>query len=336
MSTLARMAPGAARLALPVIRLLERLPPSAGSFVALTWHRVDEPGANPDRSPGLLSATPHAFAEQVRWLAQNRTVVRARAVAEALSGGDPLPAGAVLLTFDDAADDLARHIWPILSDAGLPGVAFVPTGFPDTSVAFWWDRLWDALRTTSVTTLESTPAGPLDLSGPDAAHQAFRALRGPIKSLPADEAMAVVDRIVDALGAKPARPSVLSWGELERLAGEGLELAPHGRTHAMLDRLPADAAREEVAGSWSDLRERVPDAVPVFAYPSGQSDSTAAAAVREAGLVAAFGTARGHNRLPGADRWNLRRINIGGRTTGAALRAQLVPTAGALLGRRLA
>lgn len=329
-----RMAPGAARLALPLIKLLERMPPSAGSFVALTWHRVDEPDANPDRFPGLLSATPDGFTQQVRWLAQNRKVVSAGAVADSIRGGDPLPPGAVLLTFDDAADDLARHVWPILSDAELPGVAFVPTAFPDGSSAFWWDRLWNALRTTSVTAVESTPAGRLDLNGLDARHRAFRALRGPLKALPADEAMGVVDQLLDELDAAPARPSVLSWSELQRLADEGLELAPHGRTHAMLDRLPADSVREEVAGSWSDLRERVPNAVPLFAYPAGQSDSTAAAAVREVGLVAAFGTARGHNRLPGSDRWNLRRINIGARTTEAALRAQLIPAAGALLSRR--
>lgn len=333
MTAIGALAPAAAECARPIINLLERVPHRAGTLVALTWHRVDHPHEHPDRYPGLLSATPEEFAQQVSWVARHRPVVRACEVVQAIEGGEPLPAGAVLLTFDDAADDLARHIWPILRSMGLPGLAFVPTAYPDQNRAFWWDRLWSALRRSTVPRLDSSLAGPLSLAEVEDRALAFRALRGPLKSMPADEAAAAVDALVASLGEDHSVGSVLGWDDLVQLAADGLDVAPHGRSHAMLDHLPPEAVRSEVAGSWTDLRERVPDAVPIFAYPAGQANDVAEAAVREAGLVAAFGTARGHNRLPGTDRWSLRRVNVGARTTVAALRAQLLPAAGPLLAR---
>jgi peptidoglycan/xylan/chitin deacetylase (PgdA/CDA1 family) len=331
---MARFAPSALECARPVINLLERAPRRPGTFIALTWHRIDHPDRHPDRYPGLLSATPEDFATQVTWIANHRPVVRASEVVAAVGGGPPLPPGAVLLTFDDAADDLVRHIWPLLKSLGLPGLAFVPTGFPDQPGVFWWDQLWSALHRTASRELLSSPIGPLDLRDAPARAEAFRNLRGPLKAMPAPEAAATVDGLVADLGGGLSANSVPGWNELRRLAADGLDLAPHSRTHAMLNQLPVEAVYEEVAGSWADLRDQIPEAVPLFAYPAGQVNAVAVEAVRAAGLVGAFGTTRGHNRVPGTDQWRWRRVNVGRRTTVPALRAQLLPAAGALWGHR--
>jgi peptidoglycan/xylan/chitin deacetylase (PgdA/CDA1 family) len=136
--------------------------------------------------------------------------------------------------------------------------------------------------------------------------------------------MAVVDRIVDELGAPPTRPAHLDWPALERLAAEGVRLAPHSRSHALLDRLPADALADEIGGSMADLETRVRDPAPVFAFPGGRHDTTVVAAVAAAGLEAALTTHRGINDLDRSDRYRLRRINVGQRTNRTILAAQLL------------
>jgi hypothetical protein len=42
-------------------------------FRVLMYHRVDEPDAHPALYPGLISATPAAFDQQMRYLAGNYT-----------------------------------------------------------------------------------------------------------------------------------------------------------------------------------------------------------------------------------------------------------------------
>ena len=69
------------------------------------------------------------FAQQLDALARHgRRFVTLEAVLQALDGGERLPSGAVLVTFDDAYSDLLTAASPILADREIPGVAFVVTG----------------------------------------------------------------------------------------------------------------------------------------------------------------------------------------------------------------
>jgi peptidoglycan/xylan/chitin deacetylase (PgdA/CDA1 family) len=83
-----------------------------------------------------------------------------------------------------------------------------------------------------------------------------------------------------------------------------------------------------VAGSLADLERRVGPVPRAFAYPSGANDDRVVAALADAGYRVAFTTARGNVPLgaaAGPDWLRLRRVNVGGRTTPALLRAQLLP-----------
>jgi hypothetical protein len=67
----------------------------------------------------------------------------------------------------------------------------------------------------------------------------------------------------------------------------------------------------------------------VLAYPSGAYGGSAPEAAERAGMHLAMTTDRGGNDLRRADRWRLRRINVGGRASTPLVRAQLA-WAGAL------
>lgn len=291
----------------------------------LTWHRVDEERAAPDRYPGLISATPRRFDRQMATLAAHATPVSMEQVLAARDG-TPLPPRAVLVTFDDAYEDFRRVAWPILRRRRIPATLFVPTAFPgQPGRRFWWDELWAAIRTTE----RDDVAGPEDRRlplAPGARRATARRLLDWLKSMPHDDAMATHVRLIEQLGGAPGRDrAVLDWDELRALAADGLTLAAHSRTHPLLTRVPPAAQLAEAAGSRDDLEREIGPVLPVFAYPSGAWDAVAAESVGRAGYDLAFTTDRGVNHLRGAPPLALARINVGSRTGAPLLRAQLLP-----------
>lgn len=315
------------------VRLLERIHRgNAHTFAVLTYHRIDEPTAAPDLHPGLLSATPAAFRAEMEAIADGWTPLSLADVLAARRGA-PLPRRGVLVTIDDAYADTAVHAWPILRAAGVPAVLFVPTGFPDEPTrSFWWDDLYRAIRSARQGEVGS-PLGRLELTDDASRHAAFRALRAWFKTTPHDEAVARFGQLLADLGTRPAPTPVLGWDELRRLHAEGLVLAPHSVSHAMLDQLDVDDVVEEVTSSRRRLHDEIGVDIPVFAYPSGQHDDRVVRAVAGTGIEVAFTTERGVNRTARVDWLRLHRINVSHRMPPAAVRAQLLPSIASMAAR---
>ena len=325
------------RVADGLVAAIERVAPSRrGTLVVLTYHRVDLPDARPGLLPGLISASPTRFAEQIDGLVRFAQPVSLQDVLDALRRPTRLPDRAVLVTFDDAYRDFAVHAWPALRAAGVPVTLFVPTAYADgTRPGFWWDRLWAAVRLTSRESLPDSPIGPRRLRTARERSSALASLRTRFKSLAHDAAMREVEGLITALAPSvaDAASEVLRWDELRRLSAEGVTLAPHTRTHPMLDRLPLAEAVAEIAGAREDLEREVGRTPAALAYPSGGHGGDAVEAARRAGMTLAFTTVRGGNDLRHADPLRLRRINVGQRAHTPLLRAELL-WASTILGSR--
>ena len=306
--------------------MLERISrPRANVLGVLTYHRIDLPERRPSLYPGLISATPGDFERQMAFVAANCRVVGAAELLEARRNGVGLPPRSVMITFDDAYRDFAEYAWPVLERLGLAVTLFVPTGYPDRPErAFWWDRLHQAVQETERTEV-TTPVGTMPLAGEESRALAYRRLRDYLKTVPHGQATATMEQLAGELGAPAATSAVLGWEELRQLAGSGVTLAPHTRNHPLLDRVSADQARAEIAGSVEDLEREIGSTLPVFAYPSGQLNDAVVAALEEMGFEAAFTTARGPNDLRNANWLRLGRINITRRATVPLIRAQLLP-----------
>jgi peptidoglycan/xylan/chitin deacetylase (PgdA/CDA1 family)/GT2 family glycosyltransferase len=80
---------------------------------------------------------------------------------------------------------------------------------------------------------------------------------------------------------------LLTEAEIEEMRGDGIEIGAHTRTHPSLTATPAGDLDAEVGGSREDLEALLGDPVPTFAYPFGQFDPAAVAAVDRAGFEAA-------------------------------------------------
>lgn len=317
--------------------LLDRLPHRRPTLAVLTYHRVAPAAERPDLHPGLRVA-PEAFADQLAVLVRHAQPVSADDLVAARTGRCELPARAVHVTLDDAYGCTGRHAWPALRAAGVPATLFVPTAYPDTGRTFWWDRLHHALRSTAAPWVEAAGQRWPTATAEEVA-TSFARLRAEVARRPHAAGMALVVAVERATGAERPAPDVLGWDALRRLAGEGLALAPHSRTHPRLPGLPTEVLDDEVGGSWHDLVDRVGAAArPLFAAPGGADDDRVRAAVRRAGLTIGMTTERGVNDGT-APRWDaLRRVNVGPRATRDLVRLQLHPTphrarAGALAAR---
>lgn len=291
----------------------------------LTYHRIIDPAGDPTVYP-RIAVTPQAFAEQMAFVAQHYRVISMQELLAYRQGSCCLPPRALLITFDDGYTDFAEHAWPILRRHNLPVTLFVPTAFPDSGESFWWDRLYHALRVSSVQEV-ATPVGVLPLRSRAEREEAFTRLREHVKSLPHAQAMALVQELCQKLGVEPPPSAILGWDALRRLADEGVVLGAHTRTHPLMNRLSLAEARAEAVGSLQDLEREIGSALPIFAYPSGGISPEVEAMLAQEGFALAFTTYRKLNRLrpqQGPEWLRLGRINVGPRTSLTLLRAQLL------------
>ena len=307
------------------VGMLERTArPARGLLPVLTYHQVEEPAHAPELYPGLIGATPAEFEEHMRFLASSYEPLSLSELLAVRRGEAPLPPNAVVVTFDDAYRSVGEHAWPIMRNHGVPLTLFVPTAYPgEPARSFWWDRLWSALGREGTTV--STPVGDLPLGTGRERLGTYRRLRGYVKSLPHEEGMAVVEEICSRSGTEAPVSSVLGWDELRRLAGEGVALASHSRTHPLLHRLAPADANQEILGSVADLEREVGPTPRVFAYPGGGIGDGLTTFLEQQGFELAFMTKRGVNDLSRPDWLRLRRINVGRSYGLTGVRFQLLP-----------
>lgn len=292
-----------------------------GRIVALTYHRIDHPTARPHLWPGLISASPDAFARQMELVARRFVVIGMDQLLAIRRGERPVQPRTVMVTIDDAYADAAEHAWPVLQRVGIPATLFVPTAAPTMTAGFWWDRLYHAISISKRRLIE-IEGGAHDLSR-DGRPAAFAAAREAVRGQEHHAAMALVNRLVEDLDVADAPPETLGWASLKLLAAQGLTLGAHTRSHPRLDKLSLPEATGEIAGSLQDLERETGSVLPVLAYPSGDHGAPATDASSAAGIVAAFTTRRAGIDVGSADWQRLPRVNVGGRTGIGLLRAQL-------------
>jgi peptidoglycan/xylan/chitin deacetylase (PgdA/CDA1 family) len=306
------------------LRLLESADHGARDVLGvLTYHRIAAEGGV-DGSPGLVSASPEHLADQMSYVARRFRPVALEEVLAAGQGRRPLPHRAVLVTFDDAYRDFADHAWPVLRRAGIPTTLFVPTAFPDHPERWaWWDWLHAAVAAAPEGASIPIAGGERRIPRRDQRDTFLGELRAALKRQPHEELLAMVAAVGDRLGVRPAPNAMLSWDALRSLAADGVTLAPHSRTHPLLDRIDSATLDDELIGAIADLEREVGPVPRALAYPSGSASPAVRAATARAGYELAFTTRRGLNRLGQTDWLMLNRINVGRATSVSTLRAQL-------------
>lgn len=94
-----------------------------GRLPILMYHGLDE-------SRSVVSTSTTLFTWQMAWLhSAGCRVLALSDIVACLRRGDPLPARALAITFDDGLASLYTQAWPVLSGHGFPATVFVVTGY---------------------------------------------------------------------------------------------------------------------------------------------------------------------------------------------------------------
>jgi peptidoglycan/xylan/chitin deacetylase (PgdA/CDA1 family) len=248
-----------------------------------------------------------------------------------------LPAGSVLVTFDDGYLDNRQEALPILQHHGIPAVFFVTTGYITDRRLFWWERVSLHVRTTAAREIRIDYPAPetLDVSTPAAKGRARQRLNRIVKDhygLDLDRFLDGVTRACDVPWSdeesrRRGDRAMMTWDDVRALRAGGMSIGSHTSSHRVLQTLaPADLATE-LRASRADLERQLGAPVTTIAYPVGKSIARFPAvrqAIADAGYELGFTLLAGVNRPPPRDdAFDLRRIAIDRRAPAAWTRLRL-------------
>lgn len=262
-----------------------------GAGVIFMLHQVDpRPPAEfePNR---ILKVTPAFLDEVVREvLDAGFDVVALDDVRERLQQGEGAPPFACF-TLDDGYRDNRDHAYPVFRRYGVPFTVYVPSDFADGRGDFWWLTLEEVLRAAPQITLAMRGrCHHFRLSTPQEKDDAFHAIYWWLRSLPEQQARAVVAELAAAHGLDPQASHaglVMNWDELREFAKDPLvTIGAHTCGHYALAKLGEERARREMAESIARIETELGRPCRHFSYPYGCAQS---AGPREFRLAAELG-----------------------------------------------
>lgn len=108
----------------------------------LFYHHIQSLDAAKKNGQTALTVGTDIFNNQMKYLKdKGYTTVTMNDLANFFDNGIPIPAGSILLTFDDAYADFATDAVPILREFGFKSTLFVPTGLVNNPGYLSWDTI---------------------------------------------------------------------------------------------------------------------------------------------------------------------------------------------------
>jgi peptidoglycan/xylan/chitin deacetylase (PgdA/CDA1 family) len=217
---------------------------------------------------------PESFARHLDKLRTRCSPVSLDEVCAAIESRAALPRRAVLITFDDADRTLVDHGLGLMTERGLPGVAFVVAGHLDGDRPFWWKEVEDLVRAGGTTT-GFEGRSPLEVVGA-------------LKRIPDDRRHEAVAELRRTAKSRTTAFSQLRRADLPMLRSAGIEVGNHTMTHPILPYCSEDRMHEEITTA-HEILEAVMGAAPTaFAYPNGDWDPRGERVLRELSYRAGF------------------------------------------------
>lgn len=298
--------------------LLGGMRTQTGALRILAYHRVvAEPWDTFPFDEDIISASPEAFEQQMRWAKRNFEVVSFRDLVACEQEKRPWPERALIVTFDDGYRDNYLAAFPILRELGVPATIFLATGYIGQSRLFWWDVVAYCLKQTaqSSAALPGFSEAPVDMGEAGSRRKVIDAVLNWAKEVPEETRREFIEALPDRLGVPISTDAVsgmhLTWDEVRTMSQNGIEFGSHTVTHPILSRVDAEQLRHEVADSKAQIEQETGQPVHAFAYPAGtrhRRDEAAREMVKSCGYSFAVAYDQAVEATP--DPFTLPRIHV--------------------------
>ena len=283
-------------------------------LICLNYHRVTDSTPFDD---GVISASTAEFEHQIEWLRTHVPILNEDEALRMVRGEADPGAPVAVITFDDGyADNYAAACR--MAELGVPGIFFIATGFIETGVVPYWDRIGRSVKRTAGTAVSFRVGGALQsipANEPPAA--AARTLIHAYRATEATQQEAFLQALEQAAGVPggddSGRDLFMTWEQLRQFRGMGHGIGAHTHSHPTLSALPAEQQLAEMKQSRDILKRQLGWAPRTLAYPVGTPaafNSESKAAAKEAGFEAAFSFYGGRNPRGATDPFDVRRLPV--------------------------
>lgn len=252
----------------PILRPIRR-----GTGTILMLGRLADP------STGAIGLEPNHLRRTLAFLRRRGyELVGLGEMFRRLREGPPSDDLGVALTLDDGYAEQVRVAGPILAEFDCPATVFLTTGFLDQALWQWWDRIEYVFERSGRPQLETTVGDAralYRLGSKDDRALGRNDFTARCKRVPEEEKLAAIIRLADAAEvelpiAPPPRYAAMHWSEAIAWESKGMTFAPHTVTHPVLSRVSDRQSEQEIADSWTRLRDKLQRPVPIFCYPNGE------------------------------------------------------------------
>lgn len=225
--------------------------------------------------------TPEHLRQCLDYLVNNGyTFISLEKLAGLLTGNEALPERAVVFTIDDGYADQAEITAPIFLEYECPATVFVISGMLDQSL--WpWDAqvswITENTRRAQLNTIINGQTVEVSMGGENGRRRARRILQNILRETPAAVVQEAVNSLAQAADIDvPSRPPdtyrPMDWDTARRLEKQGMQIAPHSVSHAILSKLEHASMEREIQESWAALERELEKPLKVFCYPTGRNE----------------------------------------------------------------
>lgn len=259
-----------------------------GGATVLMFHSV--PGrAHAEHIDPANRTSPEVFESQMELLVLSRNVVSLDELVDRIERGEHIPAGTVVLTFDDGYLDNLENVAPVLKRLGLPATFYLATGYVERMEAQWIDQIYNAFRYRTSHVLELDGQDSVEITSENECVVYRGLVARLIEELP-DGRRELLDAIGESLEPNRELPRLtMGWDDVRELLrmSDGFEIGVHTDDHIDLTHVPLDLAEEDLRNSRRRVEKETGREARHFSFPYERHDEVSRKLVRSLGVRSA-------------------------------------------------